>query len=119
MSLPRDTTNCWMTGRDREKLRDDVRVEQEVENPSSENKVHYVQKANRSTSNHNILAAHLYPVGEFRDAAGGVVPGELLQLGHECRIVLNLRSRLVQDRPSAEAYQIISPAQRALKKSVT
>ena len=62
MSLPRDTTNCWMTGRDREKLRDDVRVEQEVENPSSENKVHYVQKANRSTSNHNILAAHLYPV---------------------------------------------------------
>ena len=66
-----------MTGRDREKLRDDVRVEQEVENPSSENKVHYVQKANRSTSNHNILAAHLYPVGEFRDAAGGVIPGFL------------------------------------------
>ena len=60
-----------------------------------------VQKANRSTSNHNILAAHLYPVGEFRDAAGGVVPGELLQLGHECRIVLDIRSRLVQDRPSA------------------
>ena len=101
MLLPRDTTNCWMTGRDREKLRDDVRVEQEVENPSSENKVHYVQKANRSPSNHNILAAHLYPVGEFRDAAGGVVPGELLQLGHECRIVLDIRSRLVQDRPSA------------------
>ena len=72
MSLPRDTTNCWMTG------------------------PHI-----RSTSNHNILAAHLYPVGEFRDAAGGVVPGELLQLGHECRIVLDIRSRLVQNRPSA------------------
>ena len=49
-------------------------------------------------------AAHLHPGSEFRDAAGGVIPGELLQHGHECRIILDLRDRLIQNRPNVNPF---------------
>ena len=50
------------------------------------------------------LAAHLHPGSEFRDAAGDVIPGELLQPGHECRIILDLRDRLIQNRPNVNPF---------------
>ena len=50
------------------------------------------------------LAAHLHPGSEFRDAAGGLDSGELLQPGHKCRIILDLRSRFVQDRQDVNPF---------------